>query len=149
MRLDWVVSQHNICDHSDERHARPIDLDNILSAAMNEDRVDKVAPKQNIKAYLPKFPDMHFKVELVPLECAFSYLKTRHLEVYQHAALIIAEELDAKLDDPSDWVELVTNGWDFTLWTFWIYILLVLHLVGKDHDMGQWDIPGWVHHMIE
>lgn len=137
-----MASQHKICDCSGEPHPGSIDLN-------DEDWINPAASEQNKKAYSPSKSNKYVYMELLQLKCAFSCLKKQNLELYQHVELIIAEELDARLDDPSDWVELLTGGWDFTLWTFWIYIVLVLHLREANHDLAQSDVSRWIGEMLK
>lgn len=94
---------------------------------------------------------MQASVELLTLECAFSWLETAYPSYYRNAIEIIKSELDLEKTKPVDWMELISSDWDTTLWNFWIYIIILSHL---SEDSLSLSLPekllrNWIDHILE
>jgi hypothetical protein len=121
-RLDAVTCQHTFCTHNTE--SRP---------------------------EISKFAIMRANVELLAIECAFSWLETAYPSYYRNAIEIIKIELDLEKTKPVDWMQLIASDWDFTLWNFWIYIIISSHL---SEDSPSLSLPekllrNWINHILE
>jgi hypothetical protein len=118
-RLNAVVSQHTICCHS-TKALRVTD----------------------------HFDEMRENVELVTLDCSFSWLLKTHPTTYQQVISTIGKELDATLNPHLDWGELVSD-WDFTLWCFWLYVVASIHLLEKENHMSGDTVTKWIDQMLK
>lgn len=119
LRLDAVVSQHTICDHS-----RGFHLDDST------------------------FIDMRSNVELVTLQCAFSWLRITYPILYEHSIKVIAKELEVSTNPDLDWMELLDAGWDLTLWCLWIYLVLLLCFLEKVWSPPLNQVTLWIEQML-
>jgi hypothetical protein len=119
LRLDAAICHRTMCDHPHELH-----LDD------------------------PKFVDMRVNVELVTLQCAFSWLRITYPTLYGHSIKVIAEELEVLRNPDLDWMELLDGGWDYTLWCFWIYLVLLLHSLEKTWSPPLNQVTKWIEQML-
>lgn len=87
-------------------------------------------------------------LDLVTLQCAFSWLQATNRNLYDHSIKIIAKELDATTMPDLDWMELIASGWDHTMWCLWIYIALLLH-VSSGKGSVESDVTRWANNVLE
>ncbi|TVY90264.1 Ribosomal lysine N-methyltransferase, partial [Lachnellula willkommii] len=77
-------------------------------------------PPAYIEGYLCQ---MHSDIELLSLECAFSWMQINYTDVYDAVVKIISEDQEEPL--PLNWAVLVED-WDHTYWIIWVYLVWVL-----------------------
>ncbi|TVY40367.1 Ribosomal lysine N-methyltransferase [Lachnellula occidentalis] len=77
-------------------------------------------PPAHIEGYLHQ---MHTDIELLSLECAYSWMQINYPDIYDAVVKIISEDQEEPL--PLDWAVLVED-WDHTYWVIWIYLVWVL-----------------------
>lgn len=94
------------------------------------------------------FIDMRLNVELVTLQCAFSWLRITYPTVYEHSIRVIAKELEVSLNPDLNWVELLAGGWDYTLWCLWIYLVLLLRSLEKTWSPPLHQVTRWIEQML-
>lgn len=97
-------------------------------------------------------------VELVTLQCAFSWLQAAHYPVWQVVNRVIAKDLEAEISNPLqadtadpalDWYGLITGEWDFVLWSLWIYTVTILKLSSEDSNAPDEHVMTWVDHILK
>jgi hypothetical protein len=115
LRLDTALSQHTLCGHSD-------------GLVVDDSR----------------FIDMRLNIELLTLQCAFSWLKVSWPSVYEQTVNVVAKELEVTSSPDLDWIELITGGWDYCLWCLWISIVLYLDVLSHARVTH---ITRWINHM--
>jgi hypothetical protein len=114
------MSQHTICDHLHGFH-----LDDST------------------------FIEMRLNVELVTLQCAFSWLRVTYPTVCEHSIKVIEKELEVSMIPDLDWIELLDAGWDFTLWCLWIYLVLSLRSLEKTRSPPLNRVTRWIEQMLQ
>ncbi|TVY37009.1 Ribosomal lysine N-methyltransferase [Lachnellula subtilissima] len=77
-------------------------------------------PPTYVESYLRQ---MHTDIELLSLECAFSWMQNNYPDIYDAVVKIISEDQEEPL--PLNWAVLVVD-WDHTYWIIWIYLVWVL-----------------------
>lgn len=94
---------------------------------------------------------MQANVELLTLECAFSWLESAYPSYCRRAIEIIKSELDLEKTQSVDWMQLTAGDWDFTLWHFWIYIIISSHLSGDSLSLSFPEklLRNWIDHILE
>ncbi|KAH7336407.1 hypothetical protein BKA65DRAFT_607298 [Rhexocercosporidium sp. MPI-PUGE-AT-0058] len=85
---------------------------------------------------------LHGHVELLSLECAFSWLELNYPDIAFPVYDLISEDQEEPL--PLDWTVLVED-WDHTYWTVWIYLVWILWLQNKsDFETRHVDLTTWI-----
>lgn len=92
---------------------------------------------------------MRLNMELITLECAFSWLQITYPKAYEHSIRVIAKVLEVMEGAEIDWMDLVTSGWDYTLWCFWIYVVWLLRFEERVECFPLEIVMGWIEDMTE
>lgn len=92
-----------------------------------------------IEGYLRQ---MHTSIELLSLECAFDWLRSNYLDIYDAVVQIISDDQEEPL--PLDWAVLVED-WDHTYWVIWIYLVWMLWAKnGKIFQSNHPNLSSWL-----
>jgi histone-lysine N-methyltransferase SETD3 len=67
--------------------------------------------------------DMHLHVEMLPLECAFEWLRIHYPELFTAVVQMISDDQEEPL--PINWAVLVED-WDHSYWIVWIFTVWML-----------------------
>ncbi len=95
---------------------------------------------------------METKSGLSTLDCAFNVASDPAL--WSVAVSIIRSELEVGDADTErlplnsqEWHEIVDGGWDFTVWCFWLYIIILLHVLESDRELPA-GLNDWINNMM-
>ncbi|KAH8670425.1 hypothetical protein BGZ60DRAFT_34760 [Tricladium varicosporioides] len=87
------------------------------------------------------FVDMHSRVELISLSCAFDWLEHQYPDVHNAVSKIISKDQDEEL--PLNW-DILIEDWDSVYWIVWIYLVWMLWALDnegfqkKHPSIGSW-----------